>query len=289
MKTLTLLSAAALAPALAAGSAFAVTLDGQLDTDYGTALFVQDTPTGFGDNTNAGAVAANGSEIDGLYAFNDGTNLNVLATGNLETNFNRLALFFDTGAGGQNVLDGSTTDTSSGGGSLNDFNGITFDTGFEADYFLQYNGGNAPEEFFLDYADIGGTGIFLGGSTPGSPLVNGSNGINVTLDNSNIAGVTDTSAAGAAAVTTGVEFVIPLSELGNPTGDISLAGFISGGSFLSNQVIGGVGGAGNLGNNPVADFSAIAGDQFVTVPVPEPANLALVALGGAALLGRRRA
>jgi hypothetical protein len=269
-----------------AGSATAATIDGQLEAAYGPALFVQDTPTGFGDNTDPDPQFAGGSEIDGVYAYVDGTNLNVLATGNLETNFNRLILFIDSVSGGQNVIDGSTTDTSSGGGALNDYNGLTFDTGIAADYYVQYNGGNNPIEFFADFAEIGGTGSFIGGSTAGSTLINGSNGVVINVDNSNILGVTDVATAGAAAVTTGVEFEIPLAVIGNPTGDINVVGFVAGGGFLSNQVFGGVAGAGNLGNAP--DLSQIAGDQFVTVAIPEPASLALVGLGGLAMLGRRR-
>ena len=203
---------AALPLAAGIGSAdAAVVADGQLASDtYGPILFVQDTPTGFGDNTDPSTTLANGSEIDGVYATVEDGNLNVLVTGNLETNFNRLVLYIDSESGGQNTLDAST------GGPFNSYSGLTFDTGFGADYGLVINGGNDPAEFFLDFGDIGSSSTFVGQSAPGANTFSASNGINVGIDQSNVAGVTSTSASGAAAVTTGLEFVIPLSVIGSP-------------------------------------------------------------------------
>ena len=78
----------------------------------------------------------------------------------------------------------------------------------------------------------------------------------------------------AAAVATGFEFSIPLSVLGNPTDDIDVVAFISGGNFLSNQVSGdGANGVDNLGTASGVNFDTIGGDQFVTVAIPEPATL----------------
>lgn len=98
-----------------------------------------------------------------------------------------------------------------------------------------------------------------------------------SCDNINTAGVTGDTAdfAAADAVSTGVEFVIDLSEVGwkaaNP-GDalpvIKMAGYInaSGHDYMSNQVIGGLPeGWGNLGHPCVVDFSTIEGDQFVVL------------------------
>jgi hypothetical protein len=260
----------------------AVVTDGSLGADtYGAILFTQDTPTGFGDNSDATANVANGSEIDGVYGVIDGGNLNVLVTGNAETNFNRLVLYIDSVTGGQTTLDGTT------GGAFNDYSGTIFDTGFAADYGLILNGGGGPPNYFLDFGVIGSSSTFLGDSGAGNTMLAGSNGVNVGINQSNILGVTDSSAAGAGLVTTGLEFSIPLSVIGSPTGDIRLAGFIAGGGFVSNQVIGGVGGLGNVGNNP--DFSGIAGNQFVTIAaVPEPSSLALMVLGGGLVAARRR-
>ena len=140
MRTHQLLLAAAAVVAVPA-FASAQTVDGMLDVDYGLPLSVQDTRTGFGNNTDSSATVATGSEIDGVFGNVSGGNLNLLVTGNLETNFNRLVLFFDTGAGGDNVV--GTTPTASAG-ILGDFNGLTFDSGFTANNFLVVNGGQQP-------------------------------------------------------------------------------------------------------------------------------------------------
>jgi hypothetical protein len=100
------------------------------------------------------------------------------------------------------------------------------------------------------------------------------NGIQVSLNNSNRAGVTGADATGAAAVTTGFEIAIPLSAIGNPAGAVRVAGMVTGGDlgFVSNQVIGGLTGtSGNLGESRSVDFTTIAGDQFITVSVDNAA------------------
>jgi hypothetical protein len=150
--------------------------------------------------------------------------------------------------------------------------------------------------------------------------------LRMALNNSNIVGVrggsgTDFSVNALvpdvddpAAVTTGIEFSIPLSEIGNPAGDIRITAFIGNGGFnhMSNQVSG-VGtynlaaetGA-NIGGDfygmvPLASFVDVPGNQYVTVVqpvvgaggiagVPEPASAVLalcaVLLGGSMV--RRR-
>jgi hypothetical protein len=116
-------------------------------------------------------------------------------------------------------------------------------------------------------------------------------------------------------VRTGIEFSIPLSAIGDPTGSIRIAVMINGGShnFLSNQIAGegivnfdGPGTGGNLGNvffgdTPLGSFNDLPGNQYVTVSpilegggsiaaVPEPATLLLgiVSFVGGGLLFRRR-
>ena len=290
MSTHTSIALAAAAALACSSAAFGVEIDGDLEADYGTILFTQDTATGFGDNVDPSPErSVAGSEIDGVYATIFDDNLNILVTGNLESNFNKLFLFLDTGTGGQNTLsDDPAVNPTSDFGILQTLGGLTFDDGFEADYFVNFRTGNDPIESFVNVGPLGQgeADAFDGGAGLLRTL---SNGAVATIDQSNIAGVTDTTTAGADAVTTGFEIAIPLSELGDPS-LVNIAGFISngGGDFLSNQVIGGLGGAGNLGAPGDVDFGDIAGQQFVTVVVPEPATgLAVLGLGGLTLLRRR--
>ncbi|MEL7086948.1 MAG: PEP-CTERM sorting domain-containing protein, partial [Planctomycetota bacterium] len=119
-----------------------------------------------------------------------------------------------------------------------------------------------------------------------------SNGILVSFNQSNVAGVGDFGApfvSDPALVGTGIELIVPLTEIGSPTGDIRITAFINGNghTFLSNQLGGPLPvGTGNLGDPGDVNLSLIDGDQFVTVP--EPAGMALVGVGGLAMLGRRR-
>lgn len=302
-KSLFSLTAAA-SVALAGGASAAITIDGSLDGsgEYGTILATQLNGTGFGDNTIAAADDADGSELNNAYGVVQDGNLNLFLGGNL-AGFNKLAIFIDTGAaGGQNVITGAT-------GLPGNYTGMTFDAGFNATNFISVTSGNNPAEIFVDYSDlVADAGGYAGTTSSASAgtLTGGSNGLGgnllLTIDNSNIAGVTDSDATGAAAVTTGTELAISLAELGNPTGDIRVAVLINGGNhdFLSNQFLGSLAaGIGNLGNDGAGNFTdgnlnnidlnQYTGDQFFTVSnVPEPASLALVALGGVAMLGRRR-
>jgi len=288
--------------ALAAGSAHAqLTVDGTAEGTYGGPIVIQDTQTNFGDATDGLPGIANGSELDNARAFVGDNGLFLHLGGNLQSNFNKLEIFFDTGAGGQNQLRGDNRDLDFNGlnrmGDDGSGNGLTFDDAFTADYYLTVTGGNDPFEFFMSGTPIltdGGTpptGGFLGGG-PGTSIT-GSNGILASIDNSNTAGVTSGTGAAdqtaAAAVATGIEFFIPFSVLGVSGQDVKISAFVngSGHDFVSNQVLGGIGGGDNLGEPRNIDFSAIDGDQFFTVAsVPAPGSLAL--LGIAALSGARR-
>ena len=294
MKKMLALAAAAALPAALAASAGAQTIDGTAAGDaYGLPVAIQDTQTNFGDNSNPDPLMANGSEIDGLFATFDDDNLYLLFSGNLETNFNKLSFFVDSVDGGQNVVDGADNPDVDFG-ALQALDGLAFDSGFAADYFFSVTGGNDPTEFFANYAVLGGDGMFLGSSGAGNNFIDGENDVDIAFDNSNVAGVMagtgSADAVAAAAVMTGVEFRIPLAALGNPDGPIQLAAFIngSGNDFLSNQVLGGIGSGDNLGAPSSVDFSQIAGDQFVTLLIPEPATAGLLGVAGLALLRRRR-
>lgn len=175
----------------------APTIDGVLDGSY-VQLAVQSNQTGFGDNSDGSVEFANGSELDGAYAVVADGVLYVMLTGNLETNFNKLEVFFDTESGGQNKLRGDNPNVDFDGlnrmGDDGSDNGMTFDAGFTADYYLTCGAGNDPVQIFANFASLnGGYGDYIGMTTPGSDgtLDGGSNpyGIFLTLDNSNTAGV----------------------------------------------------------------------------------------------------
>jgi hypothetical protein len=112
-------------------------------------------------------------------------------------------------------------------------------------------------------------------------------GLRMAINNSNIAGVTGSApyttptTGNPESVLTGVEFSIPLSVLGDPTGSIKLAAFINGGGhdYASNQFAGLGILSGNLGGNGLGGFTGnlagvnlndLAGNQFVTIAIPQP-------------------
>ncbi len=161
-------------------------------------------------------------------------------------------------------------------------NGILLDpgTGFPLDYG-SYDGGDKNGGLYDPIPWAGPRVDIQDGFTPSlfanygprmtqlNPLAPINGLLMNTVDNSNTLGVTDLDAAGAAAVTTGIEYSFDLDELGwDGTSDIKIGGFVSDGGygFVSNQVIGGLpNGSLNLGEPRVIDFTAIAGDQFINL------------------------
>jgi len=296
--------------ALASSTIAAPTLDGFRDAAYGAPRAIQSVQTGFGDGNPGG-----GSELDAGYGFVEGGNLYLMITGNLENNFNKLNIFIDSVAGGQNVLQNNANN---GGNNPDNDNwagkyaGFTFDAGFAADYMLILRNGNSgTDRFDVDFATIGGginafetAGPLFGPSLTGAAANALSNGIGVAFDRSNTGGVIGGNAAAdqlaAAAVTTGIELVIPLAALGNPVGDIRISAMINGSNhdYLSNQFLGGLAaGQGNLGGDGNGGFNGtvgqlnlnnFAGEQFFTIPIPAPSAVSVIALAGLAQLRRRR-
>ncbi|HML75396.1 MAG TPA: hypothetical protein PKB02_12970 [Anaerohalosphaeraceae bacterium] len=280
-------------------------LDGTRDVSYGSAVAVQTVQTQFGDNN---------SELDAAYATVEGGMLYLMLTGNLENNFNRLNIFIDSHAGGQNVIQNNANN---GGTNPENDNwagkhaGMTFDSGFEADYMLSLrNGSFGGNRFDIDYAVVGGgLGNFLaatdvfGGTTTGSNASALANGIGVAFNNSNAAGILGgtgaANQAAALAVATGIELAIPLSAIGNPNTVFKISAMVNGSNhdYLSNQFLGGLpAGTGNLGGDGAGGFTGslsgidlnqFAGSQYFRVAVPEPAAMVILALGGL-LLRRRR-
>ncbi len=276
-----------------------------------------------------------GSEINGLFGFVDpDTNrLNLLVTGNLQTNFNKLALFFDVQPGGQNTLREDNLDIDfnglnrmggPGAGANPTEPGLTFEQDFFADYFLSVGTGNVPVQIFVNATTLRTNGplvnfsgfpvdysAFDGGDRAdnfpvdfGGPRLDGQDGftpqlltnypprivgdalvglggtgtppapdaglIQVFIDNSNIGGVTDTDVSDAANVTTGIEISIDLDELGwDGVSEIKVAGGIASGGydFWSNQVLGGLPSADNLGEARQINFANLSGTQYVVIPV----------------------
>ncbi|QQS08828.1 MAG: hypothetical protein IPK69_12730 [Phycisphaerales bacterium] len=207
-------------------SVTAPTVDGTLDAAiYGAPLAVQAARTGFG-NSNNSASNANGSELDAVYAVVNAGVLYVCITGNVESNFNKFDLFIDSVTGGQQTLLNTNPNVDFDG--LNKMAGLTFDAGFEADYYLTFGNGNATPELFANFADFaGGIGNYLGSVLVGSGsgvLAGGTNpdSIQVALNNTNAIGVDGLCPppAGNADVSNGSEFDAIYAKVDTGTGKL---------------------------------------------------------------------
>ena len=261
----------------------AITVDGQLDAAYGSALSVQTTQTNFGDSPLGLVTYAGGSEWDAGYGvIREGT-LHLFLAGNLGGYYlgfeahpaDRLYLFLDSAPGGENPL---RADAPSGWSGLPaTLAGMTFDTEFVPDHFFQSRIYNMPYELNVDYAELptagGGADYFLGAAGPGGPgtLTGGTNpyGILAACDNSNVGGVTaGCDAASGEGVTRGIEMAIPLAAIGNPTGCVKVLAVGSrDGAPIMNQTLGPVPpGTCTLGSDFAAiDFGSLAGEQYFTI------------------------
>lgn len=298
MKTCALVSALTVAALAGAASA---QINGSYKPAYGSALAVQQNSTGFGDAGGGNIQTAGGSELDAAYFSAGGGLVNLLFTGNLESNFNKFVIFIDNGSGlGQNPIAGNP-------GLPGQYTGMRFDAGFRATHWLSITCGGGTFGMFVDGADlIGGLGGYQGGNDgqSGGVLSGGTNlfGALVALNNSNGAGVTGASAAGALSATTGVEIQLSLAALGLATPNFRVSAFINGSNhdYASNQFLGSLpAGTGNLGGDGFGGFNGsvgsldltngqyAAGDQFFVVPAP--GSLGLLGLAGLAAARRRRA
>jgi len=281
MKTSLIVAAVAASAVSSFSLAGSVVMDGAYDKAYGAPLSTQDNQTQFGDS-NLGLIdRANGSELDVGYGFvdNDGF-LRLLITGNLESNFNKLEVFIDYKEGGQNRLRGDNPDVDFNGlnrmGDDGTGIGLTFDRGFAADYYITTTCGGDSFSTYANTAQIltkgGGTGEYIGSGGAGAGAVlNGSNGTLIALDNSNVAGVLGGTDFGSGeGVLTGIEIALPLSLIGDYAGgDIKVCVAVNAGGhdFLSNQILGGVGGGiGNLGEPRLVNFDAVPGLQYFVIP-----------------------
>jgi hypothetical protein len=214
------------------------TLDGVLDGGVpggtggfwaGSRQWVQSNYTSLSNNTQPEINTANGSELDNLYArvYDNGTAgdttddiLYVFIGGNW-SGFNRMALFFDTVAGGQQQM--LSTNAAAGvynadwgfgytnqiGGAYSTTTGVTtgglkFDNTFDADYlFIMNSNGNDQYWDFLTLTatNTGGNASYIGTNTalvPNTGTLGGGAGgviagtttpVKAVINNANIIGV----------------------------------------------------------------------------------------------------
>ena len=235
----------------------------EIPTDFDPAYLVatQNNATGLGDNV---------CELNQLFLQAHDGYFRIGLTGNLATDGTGLALFLDTTSGGQNVLDLNYNSPPPNGPDHLD--GFRFDSGFQPDHLLwvnAYSNNIYADQFELltggghnkTYRGQGtvndGDGFLTGGSNP--------NGMQVALDNTNTAGVTDTDPNDAATATTGFEMIISYNDVDfdpNTTNAIGITTFImQTNGNVSNQWLPGLGGGyDNLGQTP--DLLTIAGNQY---------------------------
>ena len=160
----------------------------------------------------------------------------------------------------------------------NALDGLKFDSGFDPDFLLVCRRGNF--RFYVDFGELGSSGSY-----DSFPEVFGINdfgavqdlsgsvttGLDVAYNGLNAGGVSaGTGAANssdAEAAFEGLEFGIPLADLGWTGGEIKLCAMVvnNNHSFLSNQFLGGLpAGTDNLGSG--RDLTALSGDQHFVVP-----------------------
>src|ERR1017187_5308368 len=307
------------------------TIDGVLDAQYGSAIVTQQLNTSTSDNTEGLIDRANGSELDAAYGTVSNGVLYLFLAGNLDSDdvadnitFDKLQIFFMTGPGGDHTL-GTHYNGAADFGHLNRMGtagngdpnavgtpGLTFDTGFAANYWIGVNigglGSSPTGNVNYEVVCSNCAGAFLGKFSPTNTppcniLVNGTFGIQAALNNSNTNGVTvDPSGCGASAtshpesVTTGVELAIPLAAIGSPTGQVSICAFITDDQYASmyNQVLGPLWDGtptycqGSFGDASAVNFSTLPGTHSFTLSVPpcnafqlSPASTAYSSSGGA--------
>ncbi len=225
-------------------------------SEYDPELATQTISTGFGDNF---------SELNEAFALNDGSDLSILTTGNLETNGNRLVFLFDTAAGGS-----ATIPTSGSNFDQNIIDGSTFDTAPEFALFLYDNAGSLTASLRDLTNDSQVVNLILSGDPDAGTATGSAGGLDIAWTNANTLGVgagPGTPDANASTATSGIEFSIASALLGGPSGDIDVTSFVvSNTGFYSNQFLSPLPDfTANLGFGPI-DTTAIAGDQFFTVP-----------------------
>lgn len=259
-----------------------ITMDGALDTSYGSPNIVQNTQTGFGDSTLGLPGIAEGSELDAGHILIENGYLYIFLAGNLQSNHNKLEVFIDARDGGQNRLRNDNPDVDFDGlnrmGDDGSGNGLTFDAGFDPDMWVSLTCGDTVFTTHASYGELrtdgAGSGIYLGSGSAGAKgVIESGLGIKLAIENSNVGGVGFGEGIGCGeGVSTGVEIAIPLYlfDWDGQAGDISTAkvcAFISSSdhTWVSNQILGGLSGSENLGEPRDINFESLAGAQFFTM------------------------
>ncbi len=243
-----------------------------ISQDFGPPYLVatQNNATGFGDNE---------SEINQLFIRPQVSTLEIGITGNLEMNYTGLVMLFDTRAGGQSTLSLGGFSPPPGGPEY--LTGLQFDAGFEPDYMLFVNGSGST--YWVDQLELVTTGGALktyrgsGAVNSGLGLLNGGTnpyGMELALNNTNIAGVTDVDASLASTATTGVEAKIPYADISVNVESVTTIGFavylMRSDGEISNQWLPGLGGEyDNLGIAPI-NLNAIEGEQYASIVLDRP-------------------
>jgi hypothetical protein len=241
-------------------------LNGTLDPTFYTSppLYVQTVNTGFGNS--AGGGDATGSELDAVYTKVSGGNLYLFIAGCYQDNGNHLNVFIAGGGSGQNTLNVSPSTEAT-------MNGSIFPVGFNATYMIDVNDSSGTlycDGFPLPNGSQA-TQAYLGAN----PLTGGIGtatlgGITFALNNTltSTMGGANTNLSGScvgSCVTTGLEIVIPLSDINYVAGSVNVLIDINGGGdgYLSNQFLPGL--------TPPPQ-SNLGGSVFNFGPVPLPTN-----------------
>ena len=284
------------------GQPLTLPIDGTVETNqYGALLSLQELGSSYGDDSTAAIDYSNGSELDGAYGFIQNGVLYIMLTGNLESNFNRLHLFFETAAGGEHTLVNTNPNVDNNGlnrmgtngNGVTNGPGLTFDAGFAPNYWVSMFCGGSPFAMNAFYAQLspGGTnGYYLGTtiSLTNGVLFGGTNpfGIQATVNNLNTLGVAgdsswdDPTVYGQSNFMTGVELAIPLGALGNPSGNIRICAIVGSAAHddMSNQTLGPIwdGTTDNtfahlsLGDPALIDLSTVPGTHYFVVSNAAP-------------------
>lgn len=262
-----------------------VFVDGLLDESiYSEPVAYQGTASNYGDNDNELPDLSNGSEMNSMHIeYVDGAII-LFVSGNLESNYNKAEFFIDARPGGQNQLLSNNPDIDfqglqrMGNTNVNATDGLIFDAEFEPDIWVSLTCGDDGLGGFVTYGNFAelrtegdGAGIALGqGSSGAQGIINGENGIQIAIDNSNVDGVgSGTGPDCGQGVTTGIEIIIPNFVVdwdfeGLPFDDIKVCAFINGTGHdsISNQVLGSIPPGDNLGDPRGLNFDLIDGKQY---------------------------